>query len=112
MPGIPHREVLEEYLQDPAARAEWERLDPARALANLVIGYRADHELTQTAFGRLVGLSQAQVARLEIAEHNPSIDTLGRIASGLGARITVTIEPRAEPESGSPRVLMHLDARR
>ena len=49
---IPFEQILEEELQDPEFRAEWERLAPARAVANRLIAYRAEHELTQTGLAR------------------------------------------------------------
>ena len=54
---IPFEQVLDEELRDPEFRAEWERLAPARAVANRLIAYRADHGLTQTALGRKLGMS-------------------------------------------------------
>jgi DNA-binding XRE family transcriptional regulator len=78
---IPFEQVLEEHLRDPAFRAEWERLAPARALANRLIGLRADRGLTQTALAREIGVSPETIRRLEIGEHFPSPRTLGLIES-------------------------------
>jgi DNA-binding XRE family transcriptional regulator len=78
---IPFEQVLEEELRDPAFRAEWERLAPARALANRLIGLRVDNGLTQTALARQIGVSPETIRRLEIGEHFPSPRTLARIES-------------------------------
>jgi DNA-binding XRE family transcriptional regulator len=90
---IPFEQILEEELRDPEFRAEWERLAPARAVANRLIMYRADHGLSQTALGRVLGMSQPAVARLEAAEHVPSLETLVRIAERLGLEIVIEITP-------------------
>lgn len=107
---IPYEEMLERQLRNPKFRAEWERLAPARAVANRLVVYRADHNLSQTALGRLLGLSQPAVARLEAADHLPSLDTLVRIAERLGIEITVQIAPprqaRTAEESMPPRALV------
>jgi DNA-binding XRE family transcriptional regulator len=81
---IPFEQVLEEALRDPEFRAEWDRLAPARAMANRLIAYRAEHGLNQTGSGRVLGVSQPAVARLEAGEHLPSLPTLGcwLLASG------------------------------
>ncbi len=78
---IPFEQVLEEELREPAFRAEWERLAPARALANRLIGLRVDLGLTQTALAREIGVSPETIRRLEIGEHFPSPRTLARIES-------------------------------
>ena len=66
-------DLLSEELRDPAFRRDWERLAPARAVANSVIAYRAQRDLTQTALARMLGISQPAVARLEIGEHLPTL---------------------------------------
>lgn len=90
---ISNSQVLEEMLQDPAFRAEWERTALARAVAEAVIRYRAEHGLSQTGLARLLGWSQPVVARLEAAEHNPTMDTLLTLARTLGLRVQVDVGP-------------------
>ena len=78
---ISNAEVLEDMLRDPEFRQEWERTALARAVAQAVIRYRAEHGLSQTALARLLGWSQPVVARLEAAEYNPSTGTLITLAA-------------------------------
>jgi ribosome-binding protein aMBF1 (putative translation factor) len=87
-------EVLAEMLQDPQFKAEWERTVLARAVAEAVIRYRADRGLSQTALARLLGWRQAVVARLEAAEHNPTMDTVLTLARALGLRVQVEVGPK------------------
>ncbi|HEX9517348.1 MAG TPA: helix-turn-helix transcriptional regulator [Streptosporangiaceae bacterium] len=87
-------EVLAEMLQDPQFRAEWERTALARAVAEAVIRYRAEHGLSQTGLAGLLGWRQPVVARLEAAEHNPSMDTLLTLARALGLRVHVEVGPK------------------
>lgn len=99
---IPFEQILEEELRDPEFRAEWERLAPARAVAIRLVGYRIDHGLTQTALGRLLGMSQPAVARLEIGEHLPSLPTLLKLSEALGLEILVAMTPPGHrPEAPS-----------
>lgn len=42
-------EILAEELHDPAFRDGWDRARFARKVANRVISYRVQHELSQTA---------------------------------------------------------------
>ncbi|HEX9504974.1 MAG TPA: helix-turn-helix transcriptional regulator, partial [Acidimicrobiia bacterium] len=79
--------------RDPAFRAEWERTTVARAVAVRLVEYRVEHELTQTALARKLGMKQPAIARLEAAEHNPSFDTLARLSSALGIEFRITVSP-------------------
>jgi DNA-binding XRE family transcriptional regulator len=92
-----HEEVLEEDLKDPRFRAEWERTALARAVALLVLRYRSEHELSQTALAKRLGVSQPAVARLEASDHNPTIETLIRLASVLDLELAVDIAPNSRP---------------
>jgi ribosome-binding protein aMBF1 (putative translation factor) len=91
---ISNAELLDDLLKDPGFREQWERTALARAVAEAVIGYRADRGLTQTALARLLGWSQPVVARLEAAEHNPSMDTLVELSRKLGLRVHVDVGPK------------------
>src|SRR5262245_14071755 len=91
---IGNTEVLAEMLQDPQFRAEWERTALARAVAEAVIRYRSEHGLSQTGLAALLGWRQPVVARLEAAEHNPSMDTLLTLARALGLRVHVDVGPK------------------
>ena len=90
---IPFEQILEEELLDPEFRAEWERLAPARAVAISLVGYRADHGLTQTALGRLLGMSQPAIARLEAGDHLPTLPTLLKLTEVLGLEILLSMTP-------------------
>jgi DNA-binding XRE family transcriptional regulator len=76
-------EVLTAQLGDPEFRADWERTAPARAVALRLIAYRIDHALSQTQLGRLLGMAQPAIARLESGEHTPNFETLLRIVEAL-----------------------------
>lgn len=84
-------EIHERDMADPAYRAEYERTRFANDVAIRVLRYRTEHGLTQTAFGKLVGLRQPHVARLESGEHEPSLSTLARLSAALGVDFTVDI---------------------
>ncbi len=86
-------EVLARRLEDPAFRAEWERMAVARAVAVRLVEYRVEHGLTQTALARKLGMKQPAVARLEAGGHNPSFDTLARLSHGLGIEFHIDVTP-------------------
>jgi transcriptional regulator with XRE-family HTH domain len=88
-------EVLEEQLQDPDFRARWERYAPARAMADALIRYRIEHQLSQSQLAKLIGVKPPTVARWETGEHNPTWETLLLLAQKLGISTSLTVEPTA-----------------
>jgi transcriptional regulator with XRE-family HTH domain len=87
-------ELLAEQLRDdPEFRAEWERTALARAIAVAVVRFRTDRGLSQRGLAAVLGIAQPQVARLEKGDVNPSMDTLVRVAAGLGIELTINVTP-------------------
>jgi ribosome-binding protein aMBF1 (putative translation factor) len=89
--------IAEQLRTDPEFRAEWERTKLARAVAVAIVRYRAEHELSQRELAERLGMKQPQVARLELGEVNPSIETLMRLASELRIEFSIDVRPVAEP---------------
>ncbi len=88
-----HEEVLADALTDPAFRQEWDRTAIARAVAQRVIAYRIENNLSQTELGKRLGMAQSAVARLEAGDHEPSLATLARLARHLGIEFHIDITP-------------------
>jgi DNA-binding XRE family transcriptional regulator len=76
---------------DPEVAAELARTAVANQLAILVIQYRVENHLTQTALARKLGMSQPAVARLEAGDHEPSVATLMRLARHLGITLRLQL---------------------
>ena len=89
--------IAEQLRTDPEFRAEWERTAFGRAVAVAIVCYRAQHDLSQRDLAKRLGMKQPQVARLELGEVNPSIDTLMRISSQLGIEFTIDVRPAGSP---------------
>jgi transcriptional regulator with XRE-family HTH domain len=87
----------DEQLRDADFRREWERTAVARAVAVKVVAYRAEHGLSQRVLAQRLGMTQPQLARLEAGEHNPTIDTLARLAETLDVEFAIDIHPRQRP---------------
>jgi transcriptional regulator with XRE-family HTH domain len=93
-----HREVVEQDLMTrPGYRAEMERTAVARAVATALVRYRAQHGLSQRGLAKVLGWAQPQVARLEIGEHNPSLETLSRLSIVLGMHFIISVG-KANPQ--------------
>jgi transcriptional regulator with XRE-family HTH domain len=87
-------QVLAEELRDPGFRREWERTALARAIALKVLAYRTEQGLSQRALAKQLDMTQPQLARLEAGEHNPTIDTLARLAQTLDVEFAIDVHPR------------------
>jgi transcriptional regulator with XRE-family HTH domain len=85
--------LAEEQLADPRFKAEWQRLTPAREFATALLRYRAEHELSQRALARKLGVSQPRVAKLESGEHNPGVDTIINAVKRLGLEFAFDVAP-------------------
>ena len=99
MPNLSHLPTAAEIFaemdagMDKKARAQWERTALARAVANAVVAYRTAHHLSQAALAARLAMKRPAVSRLELGEHNPSIETLERLAGVLGLRFIVDVTP-------------------
>lgn len=84
-------ESLAEDLKDPEFRDEWNKTALARTVAIEVIKYRAENGLSQTELGRLLGMHQPAISRLEEGEQTPSIEMLTRLSKKLGIDLAISI---------------------
>lgn len=90
-----HDELLAaEFVGDPEFAEEWERLAVARAVAARLVGYRADHGMSQRALAESLGVSQPRIVELESGEKNPTFDTLVKIAAATGSEFAISITPQ------------------
>jgi ribosome-binding protein aMBF1 (putative translation factor) len=88
-------EFFTDFDADPELRAAWERLALARAVGDAVLRYRTERRLSQRALAAQLGMRQSHIARLEAAEHNPSVEMLQRLSEHLGLRVVLDVAPTA-----------------
>ena len=89
--------IADQLRTDPEFHAEWKRTVLARAVAIAILKYRAKHRLSQRDLADLLGMKQPQVARLELGEVNPSMETLMRVSAQLGIEFTIDVRPAGTP---------------
>ncbi len=87
--------IAKQLRVDPEFRAAWERTSIGRAVATALVRYRADHDLSQHEIAEHLSVGDSQVARLEIGETNPSMNTLMRLSAALGIQLHIDVEPSA-----------------
>lgn len=79
-------DFLQEQLQDPEIRKEYEDLQPEHAVIQAMIDARQRSGMTQKELAARTGIAQGDISKLEHgnANPNPSIRTLQRLAEGMG----------------------------
>lgn len=89
----PLADVLADAMRDPDFRAECERTAVADAVSVWLVGYRAEHGLSQRELAARVGMAQTAIARLEQGDVEPKLSTLLRLARALGTPLNVHLAP-------------------
>lgn len=87
------RKFLDEQLEDPELKAEWDALQPEHALVQAMIDARKRTGLTQQQLAEKTGISQSDISKFETGGGNPSIKTLQRLATGMGMILHVEFKP-------------------
>ena len=77
-------DFLQEQLQDPEFRKEYEALQPEHAVVQAIIDARKNAGLTQKELSERTGIAQGDISKLENGNANPSIRTLQRLAAAMG----------------------------
>ena len=86
-------DFLQEQLQDPEFRKEYEALQPEHAVVQAIIDARTNAGLTQKELSERTGIAQGDISKLENGNANPSIRTLQRLAAAMGMTLKVEFLP-------------------
>ncbi len=84
----PFEDYLNEQLQDPEFRAEWEALEPEFALIQQLLDLRHKRGLSQRDLAKRAGMQQSSIARLE-SGRRVNVRTLLRVAKAMDADVRV-----------------------
>lgn len=87
------RESLNEQLKDPEFKEEWDALEPEFQVIRAILNARHEKNITQKELAELTGIAQADISRMENGNANPSLQTLKRLAAGLGMAVKVDFVP-------------------
>lgn len=87
------KDYLNEQLQNPAFKAEYEALEPEFAIIQAMIDARKASGLTQRELSERTGIAQGDISKLENGSANPSIRTLQRLAAGMGMKLQLAFTP-------------------
>ena len=91
---------LKDKMKDPAFKAEYDALEPEFAIMQAMIDARRESGMTQKQLSEKTGINQADISRLERGNANPSLNTLQRLAAGMGMTIKLEFLPIKVTERG------------
>lgn len=86
------KEFWAEQKKDPEFQAYCDEMQPFADISKGLIAYRAENNLSQKELASLLGLTQADVSRLESCKGNPSLKYLNRIACKLRKRLHIEFQ--------------------
>lgn len=84
-----YRKYLEQQLADPAFAAEYAAMQPEYEAIRAVISARLESHMTQKELAEKTGIRQSNISRIENGSASPTVDTLARIAAGMGKRLKI-----------------------
>ena len=86
-------DYLNEHMNDPALKKEWDALEPEFSIMQAMIDARKASGLTQKQLSERTGIAQADISKLESGNANHSLKTLQRLAAGMGMKVKVEFLP-------------------
>ena len=83
------KNYLAQQMEVPAFAAEYEAQRPEYEAIRAVIAARLACNMTQKELAEKTGIRQSNISRIENGSASPTIDTLARIAAGLGKQLKI-----------------------
>lgn len=83
------RNYLNQQLSDPVFAAEYEALRPEYEAIRAMIAARLESNMTQKELSEKTGIRQSNISRIESGAASPTINTLARIAAGMGKQLKI-----------------------
>lgn len=82
-----HKDYVKEQLKNPEFAEAYEALDAQYQIARAIIAARLQSGMTQAELAQKAALPQSNISRLESGTFNPTVQTLEKVAAGLGKKL-------------------------
>lgn len=89
-------DMLNEQLQDPEFRKEYEAIQPEMDVIRAIVDARISQNLTQKDLSERSGINQADISKIENGTRNPSLNLLKRLADGMGMTLKIEFVPKQQ----------------
>lgn len=87
-------QYLNQQLQDPVFRKEWDNSEAEYNLMNVIVEARKAKHLTQKQLAEKTGIDQSDISKIETGNANPALSTLKRLADGLDMILKLEFVPK------------------
>lgn len=91
-----YRDSLNEMLQDPEFKKEYENQQPEFDIIRALVDARISQNLTQKELAEITGINQADISKLENGHRNPSLALLKRLANGMNMTLQIKFVPKSK----------------
>lgn len=86
------QKYLDQQMNDPEFAAEYEAMQPEYEAIRAVIAARLESHMTQKELAEKTGIRQSNISRIESGSSSPTVETLARIAAGLGKKLVIEFQ--------------------
>ncbi len=83
------KKYIERQMDDPEFVEEYEAIRPEYEAIRAVIAARLECNMTQKELAEKTGIRQSNISRIENGTSSPTVDTLARIAAGMGKQLKI-----------------------
>lgn len=89
-------ELLEEYMENPEFKKEWEDCEAEFNMIQALIDARKSRHMTQKQLAKRTGIDQADISKIETGNGNPTVRLLQRLAAGMDMTLKLEFIPKAK----------------
>ena len=89
------RNYLEQQLEDPEFKTEWQNLQPEFNIIQAMIDARKACNMTQKELAERTGIDQSDISKIETGNANPALSTLKRLAEGMDMVLKLEFIPKS-----------------
>jgi len=90
------RQTLKEQLEDKEFKQEWDKTELEYQIIKAMLTARKQKNITQKELAEITGITQSDISKLENGSANPSLQTLKKLANGLGMVVKLEFIPIEE----------------
>ena len=83
------KQYKDEQMKDEKFANEYEAIQPELDVIRAIVDARTSQNMTQKELAEKTGIRQSNISRIENGSASPTIDTLARIAAGLGKQLKI-----------------------
>ena len=88
-----YKDYKKRALQNPKVKAEYDALQPEYDIIQAMIDARVQQNMTQKDLSAKIGITQADISRIENGTRNSSLSMVKKLAQGLGMQLKLEFVP-------------------